>query len=62
MQLHILETAMTKTVALFMVRRISISSMGVLRLWLVTVGSGICFPRTFTGRIQLPLSVMRCIL
>ena len=31
-------------------------------LWLVTVGSGICFPKTFTGGMQLPLSVMRCIL
>ena len=59
---YIGEKAMTKTVALFMVRGISISSMGVLSLWLVTVGSGICSPRTFTGRIQLPLSVMRCIL
>ena len=29
---------------------------------LVTVGSGICFPRTFTGRIHLPWSVIRCIL
>ena len=31
-------------------------------LWLVTVGSGICFPKTLTGGMQLPLSVMRCIL
>ena len=28
----------------------------------MTVGSGICFPRTFTGGMQLPLSVMKCIL